>query len=276
MVPNTRRRLGLSYRLDGDQGQVIVFLNNLFSPRRTWTRLVPQAAQHHRVLTYDLRNQGESGDAADGFGLQAHVDDLVSLLDTFDVEQAWLVGSSLSTLVCREFAVQHPGRAAGMILGGPAFGPFGGRRRTFFIKSWLQTLDSMGMGALFAQLYPLVLSDRTVQCHGITGFLALREAFIALHSSPARLARSLAAFQDIDERPDRLRAIECPVLLMAGDADFLAGASAVDTTSRLFRRGNHVILPGAGHLLYIDMPSRFGQVLLDFIGSHRPAQRRPG
>ncbi len=272
MVASGGARLGLSCSLDGDCGQVVIFVNNLFSSRQTWSRLVPEAARRHRVLTYDLRNQGESADATEGFGLQAHVDDLVGLLDAFGIEQAWLIGTSLSTLICREFGVQHPRRTAGLILGGPAFGPFGGGRRDFFLKSWLQTLETKGMGALFAQLYPLVLSDRMVQCHGTTGYLALREAFAGLYSSPARLARSLAAFQNLDERPERLRAVGCPVLLMVGDADFLAGPTAVDMTSRLFRQGEHLVLPGAGHLLYVDMPWRFGQVLLDFIGSHCPRE----
>lgn len=270
-----RPQLGLSCSLDGEHGQVIVFVNNLFSSRRTWNRLVPQAAQHHRVLTYDLRDQGGSDDAAAGFGLHTHVNDLVSLLDAFGVEKAWLIGTSLSTLICREFALRHPRRTAGLILGGPAFGPFSGSRRNFYVKSWLQTLETRGIGALFAQLYPLVLSDRMVQCHGTTGYLALREAFISLYSSLARLARSLAAFQNLDERPERLRAVDCPVLLMAGDADFLNGAAGVGMTSKLFRQGDHLIFPGAGHLLYLDMPQRFGQVLLDFIGSHRLSKGRP-
>jgi 3-oxoadipate enol-lactonase len=257
----------LVHDLAGDRGPVIVFVNNLFSSRRAWPRLVPEAVRGHRVITYDLRNQGDSADATNGFSLQTHVDDLARLLDTCAVEQAWLVGTSLSSLICWDFGSQHPRRTAGMILCSPVFGPFGGWRRNYFIRSWLYTLDSGGLAGLFAQLYPLVLSDRTVQCNGVIGFLALRETFIGLHSSSARLSRSLAVFKDIDERPDGLQEIDCPVLLMAGDGDFLASAATVDMTSRLFRNGEQLILPGAGHLPYIDMPSRFQHTLLDFIDS---------
>jgi 3-oxoadipate enol-lactonase len=265
---------GISYEVAGDQGPFIVFVNNLFSSRRTWGTLLPEAASRHRVITYDLRSQGESADAAQEFDLRTHVDDLAGLLDACGAERAWLVGTSLSTLICRDFGIRHPRRVAGMILCGPAFGPFGAWRRNYLISSWLRALDSGGICALFGQLYPLVLSARAVQCNGTVGFLALREAFIDLYSTPARLARTLAAFKGVDERPDRLQAIESPVLLVAGDADFLAGPAEVDMTARLLRHGEPLILPGAGHLAYVDMPARFQHVLLDFIASREAVAGR--
>lgn len=256
---------GIVYEADGDRGPAVVFPNSFFLSRQAWAPLVREAARRYRVFSYDLRNQGDSADAPDGFSLQTHIDDLRSLLDAHDIGQAWLVGTSLSTLICRDFAGQHPSRVAGMVLCGPLFGVFGARRRNYFIRSWLRTLEAGGTADLFAQLYPLLLSDRAIQCGDAVGFLALREAFIGLHASAARLARSLAAFADIDDRPDQLQEIGCPVLLMAGDGDALAGQTALAMTSRLLPNAEHLVLPGAGHLPYLDMPARFQQVLLEFI-----------
>jgi 3-oxoadipate enol-lactonase len=259
---------GIVYDVEGDRGPAVVLPSSFFLSRRAWAPLAREAARHYRVFSYDLRNQGDSADAADGFGFQTHIDDLRSLLDAHDIGQAWLVGTSLSTLICRDFAGQHPSRVAGMVLCGPVFGVFGARRRNYFIRAWLRTLEAGGMADLFAQLYPLLLSDRAIQYSDAIGFLALREAFIGLHASAARLGRSLSAFADIDDRPDRLQEIGCPVLLMAGDGDALAGQTALAMTSRLLPDAQHLVLPGAGHLPYLDTPARFQQVLLEFIDGH--------
>jgi len=53
------------------------------------------------------------------------VGDLLSLLDSLGVEQTYLLGVSLSTLLCRDFAVEHPERVKGMIMCGPPPAPTG-------------------------------------------------------------------------------------------------------------------------------------------------------
>lgn len=271
-MTRTAAGTGLACDLDGDQGPFVVFPGNLFSSRLTWATLLPDALGRYRMLSYDLRNQGESPDAGDGFGLQTHLDDLLGLLDTHGIDRAWLIGTSLSAIICRDFAAQHPHRVAGMVLCSPAFGAFGARRRAYFIRSWRHALETGGIQTLFAQLYPLMLSDRAIQCYGVVGFLALREAFIGLHASPERLGRSLAVFQEIEDRPDRLQSVSCPVLLISGDADFLTGPTALAMTASLIPGSEQLVLPGAGHMPYLEMPDRFQQLLMAFIDAGgRPA-----
>ena len=79
-------------------GPVVVLVNGLGMTTDSWGRVPDLLADRHRVVRYDLRGHGRSGNApADDYSLEAHAQDLAAVLAEVvpDGEQAVVVGSSL-------------------------------------------------------------------------------------------------------------------------------------------------------------------------------------
>ncbi|MDX6720961.1 MAG: hypothetical protein QOJ63_3215 [Solirubrobacteraceae bacterium] len=85
----------------------------------------------------------------------------------------------------------------------------------------------------------------------------LRAAFYAGDpteaATPARLAR--------------LRAVQVPILAVAGAEDCVAGTRPARLIDACYRSTRLEILPGAGHHPWLDAPERFQQLVIDFLAS---------
>jgi len=149
------------------------------------------------------------------------------------VEQTYLLGVSLSTLLCRDFAVEHPERVKGMIMCGPATSPYRSQRRGWLIRSWLAALDAGGPGALFDAAYPLVFGDRTIAQGGPAAYLALRERFLT--STPPRSCGRTCGDAGGGRRSRQAAGPERTRAAAHGDDDFGMGPSSLADLAALIR-----------------------------------------
>ena len=79
-------------------------------------RIVPELAEHFRVLTYDLRGHGLQRHAADpATAPDAMADDLLELLDALEIERPVIVGHSYGADIALYHALRHPDRVREVI-----------------------------------------------------------------------------------------------------------------------------------------------------------------
>jgi pimeloyl-ACP methyl ester carboxylesterase len=93
----------------------------------------PQLAAfpEHRVLAADARGHGRSSDASAPYRL---ADDAVALLDALEIDRAVLIGISMGGGTAVDVALEHPGRAAALVVSGT------GTSEPHFTEPWaLQT-----------------------------------------------------------------------------------------------------------------------------------------
>lgn len=65
----------------------------------------------------------------------------------------------------------------------------------------------------------------------------------------------------------RLEALECPVLFLYGENDWMdaeAGAGVCERLGERGRRAGHGIIPDAGHQLFLENPTAFDSAVLRF------------
>jgi 3-oxoadipate enol-lactonase len=253
------------------EGPNLCIVNNMYIVSPLWRNFTQRLVSSNRILTYDLRNQGASSRVKGDYGFADHVDDLLSLLDALEIEQTYLLGTSISTLICRDFAAAHPERVKGLVLFGPVFNPVGSKRRKYLTRSWLKSLEAGGPGALFNHFYPLVFGDHTIENGGSAAYLALRERFLALNSQE-QLRQNLSASLTTDDDSATLGRIQSPTLLAAGEADFLSSASSLEATSKLFPNASVEVVPFAGHVPYFEATDSFEALVQGFISHSQVAQ----
>ena len=112
-----RSKGGTSYDLTGPSGaSVVVLVHGLGLTRATWDAFVPALALEYRVLNYDLPGHGDSALPQVVPSLTMLSDHLGALLDEVQIARATLIGFSLGGMINRRFAIDHPGRVAGLVI----------------------------------------------------------------------------------------------------------------------------------------------------------------
>jgi pimeloyl-ACP methyl ester carboxylesterase len=76
-----------------------------------------KALQPRRALVVTMRGRGESDTPESGYSLEDHVSDIKSVVDHIDIENFVLFGFSRGVSYALGYAVKHPERLSGMIVG---------------------------------------------------------------------------------------------------------------------------------------------------------------
>jgi pimeloyl-ACP methyl ester carboxylesterase len=87
-----------------------------------WWQRVPAFAGRHRCITYDARGFGRSSGAPHVDGPDGHIDDLIAVLDSMQVDRALLIVHSMGGYAVSGMASRHPERVAGLVMVDTPFG----------------------------------------------------------------------------------------------------------------------------------------------------------
>ena len=95
----------------------LVLLHSGVTDRRSWYETADRLSPGYSLVAYDRRGFGQSLASPETF---SHVEDLRTLLDGLDLDQVWLVGSSVGGRVALDATLSYPERVAGLVLLAPA------------------------------------------------------------------------------------------------------------------------------------------------------------
>jgi 3-oxoadipate enol-lactonase len=246
------------------EGPPLVFLNNFFMIAPAWRNFTTRLREECTIVTFDLQNQGASTQPGLSFPFSGHADDVVDLLDRLELQDAYLVGTSISTMMAREAAIRHPSRVRGLVLMGPIYSPFGVLRYRLLMKDWRARLAAGGPMTLFNSIYPVVFSDQAVGEGGRPTYLALRQRFLALNSEE-QIEACLEGAMGAENAASAEADVPQPTLLMIGDCDAFWGTSTVEAACAVQPSAEGVVIPEAGHLPFAEQPEAFETATLDFV-----------
>jgi pimeloyl-ACP methyl ester carboxylesterase len=94
----------------------VLAAHGITSNSRVWVPAARSLAGRARLIVFDLRGRGASSGAGEPYGINAHVADMLSILETLELERALLAGHSLGAYVVSMLASEHPERVAGVVL----------------------------------------------------------------------------------------------------------------------------------------------------------------
>jgi 3-oxoadipate enol-lactonase len=240
----------LHYEIAG-AGRPVVLLHSGVLSSRMWDREFELLTDGHTVIRYDARNHGRSTTATEPY---AHYDDLRLLLDGLDIERASLVGVSLGSRTAIDFALSWPDRVERLMLNSP--GASGMTHRDPFILDQMARLQSAtdlesvvtpvmrmwvdGPRRAPEQVDPVVRA----LCHEMMADTISRHA-PSWGIPPIEVGAI-----------DRLAELAAPTTVVLGDLD---SADIVDVAERI---GEPVTVENAGHVVNLEQPQRFAEILL--------------
>lgn len=259
--------------LDGDSvyweaagsGPAVVLLHDGLVHSEGWDEAFAALASRYRVVRYDRRGYGRSGAAT-----VAHspLDDLEALLDHLGVRRAALVGASAGGAGALDFALAHPDRVSALLLVGPVIGgyPFS----EHFVERGRRNMEPVGRGDYEAAMRRWV-DDRFLIAPGND------EARSRMWELVRPYARKHLTLPFVHLRPPEraavahLHEITVPTLVLVGEADapdVHAHAGVIEAGVPGARR---IVLEGAGHLLFLERPDAFEELVVEFLADVPPS-----
>lgn len=90
------------------QGEPLILIHGIGADRSIWRFMMPTLREHFKVISYDLRNHGQSPMSAVNFGLDKLVDDLELVRQRSGVDKAHFAGHSLGGMIGPAYARKYP------------------------------------------------------------------------------------------------------------------------------------------------------------------------
>lgn len=262
-----RDELRLAFE-DLGAGRPIVLGHSFLCSREMWAYQARELSRSHRVLNLDLRGHGDSGPAEDPFTFADLVDDVVTVLDHFEIERAIWCGLSIGGMTAMHAALSVPERVEALIVAGSsaAAEPLGKRLKYRLLASAARLL---GMRRLMPAVLPIMFGRTT-----------LREqpelvAEWGERMASMRLPTMLNVLDTLMRRAamvDGLRKIRMPALVLVGEEDRSQPPERSRQIADAIPGAELVLIPEAGHLAALEQPEVVAEVIRDFLRDAVPGE----
>jgi len=100
----------------GDSDRVVIAAHGITGNHRSWQGVARALGPDVSLVAPDLRGRGLSTKLTEPFGMRAHAEDLVAVLDHLELERAVLAGHSMGAYVATTAATMYPNRWSHVVL----------------------------------------------------------------------------------------------------------------------------------------------------------------
>jgi pimeloyl-ACP methyl ester carboxylesterase len=259
-------------------GRPLLLLHGLVGSARNWRQNIRFLARNSGVYAVDLFNMGRS-ERVPGLdaGLEATADRLAAYMDALGLAEADIAGHSHGGAVAMMFAARHPDRVRSLILFAPA-NPFCnlGHPLVRFYRTrfgiWFARQIPFLPRMLKASALSSMYGDPSRVCPG-----SLEGYIDGLHV-PGTIDHVLQIigrwFVDMGLLRSALSGlIAKPTLLIWGDRDRAVGLPSARELQRTLPKSSLLVIPGAGHIAFEEVPDICNKAMRDWLLSRKPAPR---
>ena len=267
-VDVSRERLSAT-TLDGVQlavfvageGTSLLLIPGLGARSSVFDPIMPDLSSRLRVITYDPRGLGESGDGGD-ITLANMALDAVAVLDAARVGAAAVLGASMGGLIAQHLVVDHPERVARLILAATA--PGGGRGvaanpadRAALLGRGARTPEDAYRQACtvlysphFQRTHPAFIEDQiTERARNPVG--------------PRVFSSQILAMSQADDSFERLAGVTAPALVLHGTDDAVTPYENARILARQIPDATLRPFDGCGHLFFHERPAETARVIAE-------------
>ncbi len=230
-----------------------------------WSPVLDGLARAYRVIAYDRRGFARSSPAPRG-GLAEHARDAAALLDALGASPATVVGWSGGGVFALDLAASFPDCVAALVLAEPAV------HLTTHPTRAAVAMVARSSFHRYVRRDPIAAALTMYRWAG--GYKTGGNAFDPLPEAwrEQMLAHAPATLREMDQMirpyPTRaaIRSIACPVTIIEGDLSDPAFTAADAFVMHLLPQARKVSLPGAAHMLHVDQPESWVEIVTQTTG----------
>ena len=270
----------LHYAVSG-VGEPILLIPGLGLDHTYYRFGTPLLAQRMQVFAVDPRGIGGSTKSPPPYRVEAWADDFAVMIDRLGFGPIHVLGSSLGGAMALALAQRHPNSVKSLIVVG-GFSELD-RAAEFNFRLRLRLIEKLGMSDEVADYMGLWTLTRKF-INSDAGFATMRanQANIRLNSAEFYSAfidalLSWGHCQPGQEREPKftelLGTIRAPTLVVTSDNDHLIPQELCALIAARIAGAKLVVMPGAGHIPFMEQPAEVVQIVTDFI-DQLPDRRR--
>lgn len=214
------------------KGEPLLLLHGNSSSISLFKSQIPELSKHYQVIAVDTRGQGKSGDDGKTYTYDLFAEDMNALMDHLHIESANVLGWSDGGNTGLIMAMKYPNRVKKLVAMGAVI----------FIDNTV--VDDWIFKTLNKQLEELK-NNTSAEAKNRTRLINL------LLTEPKHTA-------------DELKAIKCPVLVVAGEKDVVKEGHTKLIAGHI-PNSTLLIAPGQTHYYPSENPASFNKAVLEFL-----------
>jgi len=211
-------------------------------------KVLPSFAKTRQVIAFEQQGHGHTADIVDRpFTFEQSAGDAAALMQYLKIERADFFGYSNGGSIALQIAVRHPSLVRKLVVASAMF-----KRDGLYPEFW----ESMRNATL--ENMPKELQD------------AYRKAAPHPEQLPTfhdKCVKRMLEFKDW--RPEDIRSINAPTLIMIGDADVIRPEHAVEMF-RLLPHAQLAVLPGTDHITLMTRADWLASMVTSFLDAPVP------
>ncbi len=248
---------------------VALLANGLGGPHLAWRSLVGDLGDRYRFITWDYRGLYGSTrpdpDRPEAYAVLRHVDDLLTILRTFRIERASLVGWSMGVQVVLEAYAAVPEMVANLVLLNGTFGrPLHSATPLAFLGPLVPRAVAVAerlhgpLGSITRRAGGTRQTGRLLKGLGLIGEALDDDELAELVSGFGRLdmqafLRNLRALGDHDASRILPR-VTVPTLVITGDRDSMTPRGLSQQMVRRIANAEILVVRGGTHYTAVEFP----------------------
>jgi 3-oxoadipate enol-lactonase len=243
----------LYYEECGKGPKAVILLHDGVVNSAVWDDVWPSFCKQFHVIRYDRRGYGHSPPTKKPY---YEADDVAAIIRDRKVSQTALVGSSHGGNIALSVALRYPEQISDLVLVGPEADGF--PYSEHFIMAQMDFQEAKDPTEVRAQnVYFIAPGNDAAREH-------LRKL---LNASPQDHKHE---DMPLPEKPvfPYVRDLHVPTLILTGSADIADNQAVSGALVMSIPGAARVVVPGTGHLMYLEKPDLFSSIVISFLTSH--------
>lgn len=248
-------------------GSPIVFVHAYPMNRAIWEPQVTAFATTQRVITVDLRGFGESDAPNDptAYGRERSVSDLIGLLDVLGIDKATFCGLSMGGNLSLHVGLNHPDRVNALAIVDTGAGSEDPEAFATTVTAWAVAAERHGI----AGFSETIMANPIFAAYAERGaqerrFMEDRIRANTAHGVALTARKVLAPRLPVYKLTARLQEMNIPTLVVVGAEDTACLAPSRHLADTI-PGASLATIPAAGHFNNLEAPTRFNEVLGEFL-----------
>jgi 3-oxoadipate enol-lactonase len=243
----------LYYEECGSGPKAVILLHDGVVNSAVWDDVWPTFCKQFHVIRYDRRGYGRSPATNKPY---YEADDVAALLRNRKVSQAALVGSSHGGNIALSVALRYPAQISDLVLVGPEAEGFPYSEH-FILKQIEFQKAKDPIEVRVQNTYFIAPGNNAAREH-------LRKL---LNASPQDHKHN---DMPLPEKPvfPYVRELRMPTLILMGSEDIVDNQAVAGALVMSIPGAARVVVPDTGHLMYLEKPEIFSNLVIGFLTSH--------
>jgi 3-oxoadipate enol-lactonase len=245
------------------EGDPLLLIPGLGARASVFDPIVPELTRRHRVITFDPRGLGQSGNGG-GVTLSSMALDAVAVLDAAGVTAAAVFGASMGGLIAQHLVVDYPDRVDHLVLAATAPGGDHGVDAKPEHQAALLGKGARTPEEAYRIACTVLYSQQFQRAH--PEFIEDQVRERARHPvRPRVFAAQFAAMSQPDESFEKLTGVTTSTLVLHGTEDVVTPFENARILARRIPGAALRPFDGCGHLFFHERPAETARVVTEHL-----------